>query len=149
MEERDLETVLEIEKASFSVPWSRNSFLGLLHRHDADLWVAVLAGGVRGYAAMWYLADEAELGNLAVAPGWRHRGLGSLLLREAVKGARARGVRRVYLEVRSSNLGAQELYERHGFVTVGIRRRYYRSPVEDARVMRADVGLEGGEGLGG
>lgn len=141
MQERDLETVLRIEKASFSVPWSRNSFLSLLHRHDADLWVAVIGGEVRGYAAVWYMSDEAELGNLAVDPDWRREGIGSLLLGQTLTGARVRGARRLYLEVRSSNRAAQSLYERHGFVMAGIRRRYYRSPVEDARVMRVDLGL--------
>lgn len=135
MRESDLDRVTEIEKESFSTPWSRGSFRNLLARRDTELWVAEAEGEVVGYAVAWYVLGEAELGNVAVAGGWRRRGIGSRLLRWAVERSRARGTRRLYLEVRESNEGAQELYERHGFVQIGLRRRYYRSPVEDAKVM--------------
>ncbi|UCC72413.1 MAG: ribosomal protein S18-alanine N-acetyltransferase [Gemmatimonadota bacterium] len=135
MVEADLDSVMEIECVSFSTPWSRGSFRNLLGRDDATLWVAAIDGSVVGYAVVWYVLREAELGNLAVAPGWRRRGLGRRLLDWAVEQARERGTERIYLEVRVSNRSAQELYARRGFVPVGLRRRYYRSPVEDARVM--------------
>lgn len=135
MEEADLGSVMEIESASFSTPWSRASFANLLGRDDASLWVAVSDGSVVAYAVVWYVLAEAELGNLAVAPDWRRRGLGRYLLDWVLEVARGRGTERIYLEVRVSNLGAQRLYELRGFRHVGVRRRYYRAPVEDARVM--------------
>jgi ribosomal-protein-alanine N-acetyltransferase len=135
MEESDLDAVMEIESSSFSTPWSRASFRNLLGRDDATLWVAVIDGNVAGYAVVWYVLREAELGNLAVAPGWRRRGLGRRLLDLALDISRERGAERIYLEVRVSNRVAQELYELRGFQHVGLRRRYYRVPVEDARVM--------------
>lgn len=139
MLQSDLDAVLEIERVSFSTPWSRESFHNLMRRSDASLWVAVVDTTVVGYAVLWYVAHEAELGNVAVATGWRRRGLGRWLLDWALSEARERGVERIFLEVRFSNRGAQELYERCGFVQVGLRRRYYRSPVEDARVMCVDL----------
>jgi ribosomal-protein-alanine N-acetyltransferase len=135
MAETDLDAVMEIERASFSTPWSRESFRNLLRRDDADLWVAVVEGAVVGYAVVWYVAREAELGNLAVAPEWRQLGLGGRLLDWSVTRARARGVERMFLEVRESNRNAQRLYEGRGFVQVGRRKRYYRAPAEDAWVM--------------
>ena len=140
MEDSDLDAVMAIECTSFSTPWSRASFGNLLDRDDASLWVAAVDGNVVGYAVVWYVLHEAELGNLAVASGWRRRGLGRLLLDWVLEVARGRGVERIYLEVRASNLGAQQLYERRGFQFVGVRRRYYRAPVEDARVMCLDLG---------
>ncbi|UCF21380.1 MAG: ribosomal protein S18-alanine N-acetyltransferase [Gemmatimonadota bacterium] len=135
MSEADLEYVMEIERSSFSTPWSRSSFQGLLSRDDASLWVAEVAGEVVGYAVVWYVLKEAELGNLAVDAEWRRLGLGRRLLDWALARARERGTERIFLEVRESNLAAQELYRRCGFLRVGLRRRYYRAPVEDALVL--------------
>lgn len=135
MGEADVDSVHAIERACFSTPWSRNTFANLLKRPDADLWVAEAGGQILGYAVVWYMADEAELGNLAVEPNSRRRGLGRRLLERAIESARARKAERIYLEVRTSNEGAQRLYERRGFRVAGLRRRYYRLPVEDARVM--------------
>lgn len=135
MQDSDLDTVMEIERESFSTPWSCGTFRGLLQRSDASLWVAQVGKRVVGYAVVWYLFREAELGNLAVAPGWRRRGLGTQLLDWALQKARERGTERIFLEVRVGNHIAQQLYERYGFSQVGLRRRYYRAPVEDARVM--------------
>lgn len=139
MEERDLDAVMEIERESFSTPWSRGSFRNLLRRDDADLWVAVVDDAVVGYAVVWYVLSEAELGNVAVARGWRRQGLGRTLLDWALERACDRGVKRIFLEVRMSNVVAQQLYERRGFAQVGLRRRYYRAPTEDARVMCLDL----------
>lgn len=143
MGESDLDDVLRIEQASFTTPWSRASFRNLLERRDADLWVAVLDGRLLGYAVVWYMADQAELGNLAVDPDARGRGYGSRLLEWALERARERGTVQIFLEVRSSNEAAQALYARHGFVSAGFRRRYYRAPVEDARVMRKKLSAPG------
>ncbi len=139
MRSSDLDRVMAIEGASFSTPWSRASFRSLMARGDADLWVATVDGELVGYSVVWYVADESELGNLAVSPDWRRRGLGQWQLDRALERAAERGAKRIYLEVRLSNHGAQHLYERNGFVQVGVRRRYYRQPVEDARVMCLDL----------
>ncbi len=135
MRESDLDFVLEIERSSFSTPWSRTSFRNLLGRNDAHLWVALIDGEIVGYAVVWHVLREAELGNLAVARKWRRLGLGQRLLDWALAEAGGRGAERVFLEVRESNETAHQLYERRGFRPVGRRRRYYRAPVEDARVM--------------
>ncbi len=135
MRTEDLDSVMEIERASFSTPWSETSFRNLLSREDADLWVAIVDGALRAYAVVWYVDREAELGNLAVARRWRRRGLGRWLLDWALNAARTRGTGQIFLEVRESNRAAQRLYEERGFRRVGVRRRYYRAPAEDAWVM--------------
>jgi ribosomal-protein-alanine N-acetyltransferase len=140
MRESDLDFVMEIERSSFSTPWSRTSFRNLLARSDAHLWVAVIDGEIVGYAVVWHVLGEAELGNLAVARSWRRLGLGQRLLDWVLAEASGRGAQRVYLEVRESNETAGRLYERRGFRRVGRRRRYYRAPVEDARIMCLELG---------
>jgi ribosomal-protein-alanine N-acetyltransferase len=139
MRSEDLDVVLAIEQASFSTPWSLASFRNLLARADADLWVAVVEDEVIGYTVVWYAATECELGNLAVAPQQRCRGVGRSLLEWTLRKAKERGAERVFLEVRVSNRVAQDLYRSRGFVQVGLRRRYYRAPTEDARVMCLDL----------
>jgi [ribosomal protein S18]-alanine N-acetyltransferase len=132
----DLPAVLAIEAASFTMPWSEATYTGLLRRGDADLFLAEAGGEVVGYAALWAVLDQAELGNIAVAPAQRGRGIGTRLLHTVVERARERGVRELFLEVRVGNAAAQRLYQRHGFEAVGRRRGYYAAPPEDALVLR-------------
>lgn len=143
--QRDLDAVHEIEVAAFSDPWSRASFVSLL-RNPSVLFAVAEAEegrGVIGYVVAWFVVDEAEVANVAVAPEARGRGVGARLLDEALDVARSRGVSAVYLEVRDSNAAARALYASRGFEEVGRRRRYYRRPVEDALVLRRELGPEG------
>lgn len=135
----DLPAVLGIELKSFSMPWSEATFRGLLRRSDADLFAADVAGELVGYAVFWAVLDQGELGNVSVAPEWRRRGVGHQLIDAVISRASERGVREIYLEVRVSNTGAQQLYNRYGFRQVGRRRNYYLEPTEDALVMRLDL----------
>jgi [ribosomal protein S18]-alanine N-acetyltransferase len=132
----DLPAVLEIERASYSMPWSEITFRGLLSRTDAEMSVAEVGGAVAGYVICWMVADQAELGNVAVASPYRGRGLGARLVESALEVTAARGAREIFLEVRPSNRTARDLYERYGFREVGRRRGYYSVPAEDAIVMR-------------
>jgi ribosomal-protein-alanine N-acetyltransferase len=129
--------VIRIEMASYSVPWSETTFRGLLRRTDAELIVAEADEQAVGYAVFWQVLDQGELGNVAVDPQWRRRGVGRRLVREVMERAGRRGVRELFLEVRPSNRHARLLYEDMGFTAVGRRRAYYQAPVEDAVVMRA------------
>lgn len=132
----DLAQILAIEQASFSTPWRRATFEGLLRRDDADLIGAIGEGRLIGYAITWTILDQAELGNVAVTPEVRRRGVGRLLVEAALRRVKERGARECFLEVRESNAVARRLYEELGFASIGRRRRYYSSPVEDALVMR-------------
>ena len=98
------------------------------------------AGGrILGYAGMWVGdgAGDADLLTIATIPQARRRKVASRLLTELVGTARRAGCRAVLLEVRASNTAAQSLYAAHGFTRIGLRRRYYWAPQEDAVVMRA------------
>lgn len=131
----DLPLVLEIERASFRVPWSDRAFRSLLGRSDARVIVAEAGGDVVGFAAFWFSDGQGELGDLAVAPDHRRLGVGRGLLEAAVEEARRRRVERFHLQVRESNTAARRLYAAHGFRLAGRRDRYYRNPEEDALVL--------------
>lgn len=136
MRPKDVAEVVYIENRSFRVPWSERTFKSLLRQPHAAMFVAERAGKVLGYAVVWFVADEAELGDLAVHPEHRGHGVGSRLLTTALDEARRRGILALYLEVRAGNESAKRLYERSGFEVVSVRRGYYSQPVEDALVMR-------------
>ena len=139
MNAADLDRVMDIEVASYSIPWTEGTFRSLLRRGDAELVVAESGGRVIGYAVFWFVVDQGELGNIAVADEWRSRGIGGRLVLDALRRAAQHGVRELFLEVRPSNTSARDLYVRHGFREVGRRRNYYLKPSEDALVMRCPI----------
>lgn len=139
MEATDLPRVMEVEYSCYTMPWNESTFRGLLRRADADLFVAESNGRVVGHAVAWSVLDQGELGNLAVAPEWRRRGVARRLLDRVVERSLERRVRELFLEVRVSNIGAQALYRSERFREVGRRRNYYMEPLEDALVMRRDL----------
>ncbi len=140
MELSDLDGVLAIENQSFPTPWSRLSFISeLVENSRAVYLVAEHEGSVIGYIGMWKIVDEAHITNLAVAPEFRGKGVGTALLQAATELAVASGLLRMTLEVRISNYVAQHLYFRMGFDAAGIRPRYYRDNDEDALIMWRDI----------
>lgn len=136
MKSADLRSVMQIELATFTMPWSEATFRGLLRRTDSDLIIAELDGSVVGYAVFWSVTDQGELGNVAVAEGHRGRGIGRKLVESVLERAGERGTLEIFLEVRRTNAGAQNLYRTFGFIEVGKRKNYYLEPVEDALVMK-------------
>jgi ribosomal-protein-alanine N-acetyltransferase len=140
----DLAAVAAIERTAFSDPWSLRSFREALDSPSVYFACARSdGGGVLGYVVAWFVADQGEIANIAVASDQRGRGVGRALLDAALGEAAARGIIAVYLEVRDSNQRARELYASRGFEEVGRRRRYYRRPVEDAIVLRRTLTLAG------
>jgi ribosomal-protein-alanine N-acetyltransferase len=133
----DLAAVAAIEAAAFGDPWSLANF----RAHLSDLFlVAVADGAVIGYLVAWSVGPEGEILNVAVASTARRRGAAQALLGEALTRLGAVGVSSVYLEVRRSNVAARALYASAGFHEAAVRRGYYRSPREDALVLRRDGG---------
>jgi ribosomal-protein-alanine N-acetyltransferase len=137
MRVEDLEEVLEIEAASFPTPWSRNSFLYELLENERAIYLVARNdfNKVVGYIGMWVVFDEGHITNLAAHPLYRHQGVAKALLSQLIKVARENGVKHLTLEVRRSNLLAQDLYQKIGFVHMGIRRKYYLDNKEDALIM--------------
>lgn len=131
----DLPEVIEIERASFQLPWSESAFRALMRRDDTTLFAARRQGRVVGYAVVWFAAEEGELGDIAVRPQARRAGIGRRLLEAVQRESRRRGARRVFLQVRESNEAARRLYETSNFRESGRRSGYYRFPPEDAVIM--------------
>lgn len=135
----DINSIAVIEQLAFSDPWSEASFAGLLSGPRVRLTVAEANYAVVGYSVLLLARPDADLANLAVAPAARGYGIGRKLLDGVVATARRSGVEHVYLEVRQSNARAIALYQSVGFRAFGVRKRYYREPVEDAHVLRLEL----------
>jgi ribosomal-protein-alanine N-acetyltransferase len=144
---QDLETIASIERASFSDPWSFETFSAALALRHMRFLVAEegrSAGGgtaprLLGYVVALVMADEGEIADLAVAPAARRRGIARTLLERATVEVVEAGVRALYLEVRESNAAARALYAALGFEQVGRRRGYYQLPAEDALLLRREL----------
>jgi ribosomal-protein-alanine N-acetyltransferase len=157
----DVPRVMEIERRSFSLPWSSNTYRHellenanghyyVLQRRTPERnsqrrgWLARLTrprapdASIVGYGGFWCIADEAHISTIAVEPEWRGRGLGEYLLASLIEQAIALGARQVTLEVRESNRVAQSLYRKYGFRVTGHRPRYYQDNQENALIMGVD-----------
>jgi [ribosomal protein S18]-alanine N-acetyltransferase len=133
--EKDLETVLAIESASFSRPWTRRHFLDEIESSTSFPLVAqVPEGGIAGYLCLKIVMDEAEILDVAVCDSLRCRGVGRTLVESAFARCRAGGIALLFLEVRVGNLAAISLYRRLGFRESGRRKGYYGNG-EDAMLM--------------
>jgi ribosomal-protein-alanine N-acetyltransferase len=129
-----------IERDSFADPWGSREFTSALGSPHAIFLVAEDSGGVIiGYAIALTVMDEAEILNLAVRKSSRGGGFVGKHLDAALSQAVSRGAGQVFLEVRESNTPARRLYASRGFTEVSRRRGYYRTPVEDALVLRLEV----------
>jgi ribosomal-protein-alanine N-acetyltransferase len=138
----DLEAVHALETALFPDPWSVETFWSeLAHVPESRHYVVAEDDGeVVGYAGMVATGHQADVQTVAVRADRQGRGLGGELLRALLDEARRRGAGEVLLEVRAENVAAQELYARHGFERIGVRRGYYRPGGTDAFVLRLRLG---------
>ena len=130
-----LSEIQAIEKACFSVPWPRAS---LEHQINADDCVFLSAlddkGAVMGYIGLMFVLDEGYISNVAVAPEYRRHGVADALISALIEREKDT-LAFLTLEVRESNLAANSLYAKHGFITVGLRGNYYDRPKENALLM--------------
>ena len=88
-----------------------------------------------GFASIWVMADESHITNIAVRKGYQRQGIGELLLISIINLSAELKADIITLEVRVSNLPAQRLYQKYGFVQVGLRHGYYTDNREDALLM--------------
>jgi ribosomal-protein-alanine N-acetyltransferase len=125
----------ELERVCFSLPWSPRSCQEALDDPNGYWLAAEADGALAGYAGMQTVLDEGYIGNLAVAPRFRRKGLGRRLLEGLLREAKRRSLSFLTLEVRVSNAPAVALYRALGFAVEGTRPRYYEQPEEDAYLM--------------
>ena len=153
----DLESVLALEREIDTLPhWRIADYLGALPSLHRDyrsggicrcFFVAEMGSTVTGFAVGKVMGALAELESVGVAERLRRSGVGRALCAAVIEWSERIGALQVELEVRSRSAGPMALYERLGFVAVGRRAQYYREPVDDAVLMRLDLGSKAAQGL--
>ncbi len=139
MEGRDIPEVLEIDRSSFTLPWTERAYKYEVEENKAArCWVATLDDRVVAMLVLWIILDEAHIATVATHPHYRRQGLGSRLLTRALVSAREEGAVKALLEVRARHTTAQKIYRDLGFVEVGRRPKYYHDNDEDALLMTLD-----------
>ena len=136
MTEDRLEQVVAIERRAYDHPWTRGNFADSL-RSGYHAQILGAGDAVLGYFVAMQGVDEVHLLNITVEPTWQGQGWGRLMLDALALWSRAQGAQWLWLEVRTTNVRAQDVYQRYGFRRVGERRNYYPAHQgrEDAIVM--------------
>ena len=125
--------VAQLEKLCFSDPWSENSVAQELE-NPLSLWLVAMDGDtLAGYVGSQTVLGEADMMNVAVSPAYRRQGVAEGLVKELISRLDAHSLT---LEVRVSNAPAVALYDKLGFLQVGLRKHYYRNPKEDALILK-------------
>lgn len=140
MSEEDTFAVSQIEQGIFSLPWSRKSFADACANADNVYLVCEADGVIAGYCGMWTVLGEGNITNMAVSPDYRRCGIAEMLMQAMEKYGEDKKVTSYFLEVRQSNMPAISLYEKMGYKNIGIRKRFYEKPVEDAVIMSKIIG---------
>jgi len=140
----DLPAVLHVAKKSMANPWGSSLFESELALTSGVRLVAG-KGEIYGYVIFRVIDRETELLQLAVLPSCRRQGIGSQLLAHGFKKLYRQQARVCFLEVRRQNRAGRLFYHKAGFQPVGIRKRYYRRPSDDAVIMRKILDEDSGD----
>ncbi|VYU21858.1 ribosomal protein S18-alanine N-acetyltransferase [Clostridium tertium] len=141
--EDDIDGIYNISKDSFSIPWSLNSIKSEVSNPLAKYVVArdIDSNIVIGFIGIWIVAGEGDITNIAVDKGYRGLGIGKKLLEYLINLCTDLKCNIIHLEVRESNLKAQNLYKSFNFNVDGIRKNYYEDNKENAILMSKDLQL--------
>ena len=132
----DIQAVHQIEEATFAMPWSEQSFRDEMTTNATARYMVILENDVIvGFGGAWCIFEEGHITNVAITENVRGRGYGRRLASALIQYAANLGVQYMTLEVRRSNIVAQNLYKSLGFEQLGVRKRYYEDNNEDALLM--------------
>ena len=120
----DLKQVIAVEEKAYSYPWTLGIFRDCL-RVGYSAWVMLLDDQVIGYGVIMLSPGEAHILNICIDPEYQKKGLGRHLLRHLINKSNQTDIDMLLLEVRRSNVDAQELYRSEGFHELGVRKAYY------------------------
>ncbi len=139
MRPEDLDEIVAIENVSFPSPWPKRLFEREIEALNSYKRVIRLSGIVIAYIVTWTIHDEVHILNIAVHPDFRKAGIGEMLMRDCICFSKESGLKYAILEVRTSNTEAIKLYEKLGFKTMRLRKKYYSDNGEDAYVMMNEI----------
>ncbi len=133
----DIASVTDVDRAAFSDAWKEDSFVDELKKDYSHYFVCETDGEIAGYAGIWCIYETAELMRIATTPKHQKKGVAKVLMQKILECAESCDCERMMLEVRKSNVPAQELYKKFGFNEISVRKGYYNG--EDAIIMEVKV----------
>ncbi len=130
--------LITLESACFSTPWGEEQYKASFAQSSFVAFGLRLQGQetLIAYVALYHILDEMEILNIAVSPLHRRCGYGEFLLRRTLQASAALNCESMFLEVRVGNVAARNLYEKLGFSSVGVRKKYYADTGEDACIYK-------------
>ena len=137
----DITRVLELENQLFTSPWGEDDFKYELESNlYSTVFVDEFDDNIVGYVGIWIIFEQAQITTLGVDKSYQHKHIGQALLVHAMEVAVEKHAELMSLEVRISNIAAQNLYRKLGFKTETIRKDYYQDNHEDAYLMLVKLG---------
>ena len=137
MNENHVKGVYELSEECFAIPWTLDSINNELNNPLAKYVIAqdLSTGEVVGFVGVWIIAGEGDITNIAVTPKYRKHGIASNLLIKLFEVCKTFNCGDITLEVRASNIPAQNLYKKFNFKEEGMRKGYYSDNGEDTIIM--------------
>lgn len=136
---KDIKELSAMAKISLSEGFSEDDFRISLENKNAIVLLCEENNEMLGYVVSYFAADEAELIQIAVRDKSRKLGIGSKLFLRLRERLQEQGIKKIFLEVRESNVPANSFYKGLGFIRVGRRPSFYKNPDEDALLLRLDI----------
>ncbi|WP_024613277.1 ribosomal protein S18-alanine N-acetyltransferase [Clostridium sp. Ade.TY] len=135
MDSYDIEGVYEVSSLSLKETWTLNAIEKELNNNLATYIVCIEDSKVIGFVGAWLIASEGQITNVAVHPNFRGKKIGKALMEKLICTLKDKDCNAITLEVRKSNIVAQNLYKSLGFKEEGIRKGFYEDNKEDAIIM--------------
>lgn len=131
----DTDGIFAVESACFTSPWDKSVILGTISQSSYRYFGAFDGNSLCGYASVTLVADECYVNRIAVLESYRKQGIADEIMHNIIEFCKSVNAVFLSLEVRSKNVAAIALYEKHGLKQEGLRRKFYREPDDDALIM--------------
>lgn len=134
----DLDTISDILFSDFDDFWNVSTLKNELQNPNSQYIIAKLNNEIVGFGGIWKAVDDIHITDIVVKKNFRGQKIGSILLEQLISLAKKQNITSITLEVNSTNIPAQNLYEKFGFKKVGLRKKYYNN-IDDAIIMTKDL----------
>ncbi len=135
----DLESIKDILLTDFDDFWNVNIFKDELLNPNSKYIIAKVNNKIVGFGGIWKSVDDVHITNIVTAKKFRRQNIGSILLSNLIEmGKSEKDITSITLEVNSTNIPAQKLYEKFGFKVIGLRKKYYNN-TDDAIIYTKEL----------
>lgn len=131
----DISQIAELEEKYIPDGWSESAFSDWMKNDNTVIFKAIAKDDIIGFINGSWVSDEGELLNIAVDENFRKQGIAAMLLEALERCFKEKNVLKLFLEVREKNISAINLYVKHEFIKVGLRKKYYKNPDDNGILM--------------